>query len=194
MPVHNADIAAVFIQIADLLEIEGSNPFRVRAYRNAARMIGEYASALVARLRAVPGVKEAVVAGSYRRARDTVGDLDILVTAEPGSAVMEASCAYDDGADYSRRLAMVRGLHARRVERQCDEIDRMNAGLRGFLILPDGARRRRHGERRFGRAQRVRVCYLDYGVAQARRGWLSAAEVVNTRALPALRKLVKRTM
>jgi DNA polymerase (family 10) len=37
MPVHNADIAAVFEEIADLLEIEGANPFRVRAYRNAAR-------------------------------------------------------------------------------------------------------------------------------------------------------------
>jgi len=37
MPVHNADIAGVFEEIADLLEIENANPFRVRAYRNAAR-------------------------------------------------------------------------------------------------------------------------------------------------------------
>jgi len=36
MPVHNADIAAVFAEIADLLEIEGGNPFRVRAYRSTA--------------------------------------------------------------------------------------------------------------------------------------------------------------
>ena len=36
MPVHNEDIAALFDEIADLLEIEGDNPFRVRAYRNAA--------------------------------------------------------------------------------------------------------------------------------------------------------------
>ncbi len=41
MPVHNADIAAIFMEIADLLEIEGENPFRVRAYRNAARSVGE---------------------------------------------------------------------------------------------------------------------------------------------------------
>jgi DNA polymerase (family 10) len=41
MPVHNADAAAVFLEIADLLEIEGANPFRVRAYRNAARTVGE---------------------------------------------------------------------------------------------------------------------------------------------------------
>ena len=41
MPVHNADIARVFEEIADLLEIGDANPFRVRAYRNAARVVGE---------------------------------------------------------------------------------------------------------------------------------------------------------
>jgi len=39
MPVHNADIAAIFDEIADLLEIESENPFRVRAYRTAAQSI-----------------------------------------------------------------------------------------------------------------------------------------------------------
>ncbi len=39
MPVHNADIGAIFEEIADLLEIEGANPFRIRAYRNAARIL-----------------------------------------------------------------------------------------------------------------------------------------------------------
>ena len=33
MPVHNNDIAAGFEEIADLLEIDGANSFRVRAYR-----------------------------------------------------------------------------------------------------------------------------------------------------------------
>lgn len=41
MPVHNADIARMFEEIADLLEIGDANPFRVRAYRNAARVVGE---------------------------------------------------------------------------------------------------------------------------------------------------------
>ena len=36
MPIHNQDIAAIFNEVADLLEIEGANPFRVRGYRNAA--------------------------------------------------------------------------------------------------------------------------------------------------------------
>ena len=41
MPVHNTEIASAFDHLADLLEIEGANPFRVRAYRNAARTIGD---------------------------------------------------------------------------------------------------------------------------------------------------------
>lgn len=36
MPVKNIDIANIFDKLADLLELEGENPFRVRAYRNAA--------------------------------------------------------------------------------------------------------------------------------------------------------------
>ena len=39
-PVTNAEIAATFDHVADLLEYQGSNVFRVRAYRNAARTIG----------------------------------------------------------------------------------------------------------------------------------------------------------
>jgi len=39
MPVQNAEIAVMFDQTADLLEIKGDNPFRVRAYRRAARTI-----------------------------------------------------------------------------------------------------------------------------------------------------------
>lgn len=41
MAVHNADIAAAFDEIADLLELQNANPFRVRAYRNAARIVGD---------------------------------------------------------------------------------------------------------------------------------------------------------
>ena len=37
--VHNAEVATAFEEMADLLEIEGANPFRVRAYRFAARTL-----------------------------------------------------------------------------------------------------------------------------------------------------------
>lgn len=43
----NHEIAAVFEQIADLLEYQSANPFRVRAYRNGAKKIGELTEPLV---------------------------------------------------------------------------------------------------------------------------------------------------
>lgn len=39
MPVHNSDIAEILSHVADYLDIKGENPFRIRAYRNAARTI-----------------------------------------------------------------------------------------------------------------------------------------------------------
>jgi DNA polymerase (family 10) len=39
MTVSNRYIASIFNEVANLLDIEGANPFRVRAYRNAARTV-----------------------------------------------------------------------------------------------------------------------------------------------------------
>lgn len=39
MTAHNSEIAEIFDEVADLLEIEGANEFRIRAYRNASRVI-----------------------------------------------------------------------------------------------------------------------------------------------------------
>jgi DNA polymerase (family 10) len=50
MHIRNADVAAIFTEIADLIEISSGNPFRIRAYRNAARtveMLGPSVQALV---------------------------------------------------------------------------------------------------------------------------------------------------
>jgi DNA polymerase (family 10) len=62
--VHNADIARAFEEIADRLEIGDANPFRVRAYRNAARVVGELKLDVAARIRGgeplpkLPGIGE----------------------------------------------------------------------------------------------------------------------------------------
>src|SRR5690349_18150836 len=36
---ENPEVAQIFDEVAELLEIQNANPFRVRAYRNAARTI-----------------------------------------------------------------------------------------------------------------------------------------------------------
>ncbi|HEX2476828.1 MAG TPA: helix-hairpin-helix domain-containing protein [Lacipirellulaceae bacterium] len=43
---NNRDVAALFDEIADLLEFQNANPFRVRAYRNAARKINDLSESL----------------------------------------------------------------------------------------------------------------------------------------------------
>lgn len=39
MPVHNSDVARILQEVGDLLAVDGANPFRVRAYRDAATTI-----------------------------------------------------------------------------------------------------------------------------------------------------------
>lgn len=46
MTMQNQDIAERFEELADYLEIKGENPFKIRAYRNAARTISDYGSEL----------------------------------------------------------------------------------------------------------------------------------------------------
>ncbi|MCZ7656839.1 MAG: DNA polymerase/3'-5' exonuclease PolX [Xanthobacteraceae bacterium] len=64
MPVHNAEIAAMLDQTAELLEIKGENPFRVRAYRRAARVVEGLSSSIASLLAAgkdlaeLPGIGE----------------------------------------------------------------------------------------------------------------------------------------
>ncbi len=60
----------------------------------------DIAGPLVEHLRSVDGIKTVEVAGSYRRRRDTVGDLDVLVSASRNAAgVMDAFVGYEDVAE-----------------------------------------------------------------------------------------------
>jgi DNA polymerase (family 10) len=56
----------------------------------------DYVEPLVAYLKKARAVRDIIVAGSYRRCKETVGDLDILATARRGSPVMEHFTLYDE--------------------------------------------------------------------------------------------------
>ena len=61
---QNPDIARAFEEVADLLEIKDENPFRVRAYRNAARTVRDFPEPIADWVRAardlteIPGIGE----------------------------------------------------------------------------------------------------------------------------------------
>lgn len=70
----NHGIARVFGEIGDLLEIKAANPFKVRAYRNAADLIGHMAEQVVDlsddELRALPGIGKDLAAKTRQLAAE----------------------------------------------------------------------------------------------------------------------------
>lgn len=63
---------------------------RARRGRMPLHHVLPYAQSMVARLREVPGVVRAEVAGSVRRRSETVGDIDLLVVSRDPAATMRA--------------------------------------------------------------------------------------------------------
>ena len=112
MPVHNADIARLFDEIADLLELEDENPFRIRAYRNAARVVGELSLDIAAH--------QALKTWSGREVVDSLREGGILIrTRSMRGVAEEAPGAYKDvdlvaasteGAGLARRVAFLRPM------------------------------------------------------------------------------------
>lgn len=74
---------------------------------------------------------------------DMLGDLHMHTTATDGRASLEemVAAAQDRGlkyiaiTDHSKRVSMANGLDATRLRAQWAEIDRLNKGLRGFVVL-----------------------------------------------------------
>lgn len=86
MAVDNAEIARLITRYADLLEVDGANAFRVRAYRNAVRLLESTAYDMVALvaegrdLEKLPGIGE-ILAGKITTIVQT-GSLPQLVKLE----------------------------------------------------------------------------------------------------------------
>ena len=56
----------------------------------------EFAEPILDYLKSAKGVKDAMIAGSYRRRKDTIGDLDILVTCTQAKTMMDHFVAYEE--------------------------------------------------------------------------------------------------
>jgi DNA polymerase (family 10) len=298
MPVHNENIAAVFDEIADLLEIEGDNPFRIRAYRNGARTLRElgrdiqtliergdditrlagigknlanriheiletghcrsldklrkqlpadltellrlpglgpkrvhtlyheldihtlmqleraardglvrhlpgfgaktearildviqahadtsrrfklvvasrYAETLVAYLKKIEGVQQVKVAGSYRRARETVGDLDILVTAHNSRRVMEHFVAFDE-VDKVLSQGTTRATVILRSELQVDLRVVPQQSYGAALYYFTGSRAHNIAVRRIARQRGLKI--NEYGIYRGKQRIAGATE------------------
>lgn len=115
MAAHNPDIAQALDDLADLLELDDANPFRVRAYRNAARIVrglGTEVGVMLARgddLAALHGIGEDL-AGKIRTLAGTghLPLLDRLRKATPAVAT---------------ELLKLPGLGPKRVRILCRELD-----------------------------------------------------------------------
>jgi DNA polymerase (family 10) len=112
MPVQNAEIAEMFDQTAELLEIKGDNPFRSRAYRNAARVIERLPKSITSLLKAgedlseLPGIgkdlagKIAAIVATHkfdvldRLKRELPGDVG-EIAALPGLGPKRVKLLYD---------------------------------------------------------------------------------------------------
>lgn len=113
--IHNNEVAAIFNQIADLLEINGDNPFRIRAYRNAARMLNTLA----------PSVQTMVA--EKRDLKDLPG-IGVDLAGKIGEIVTTGTCALREQLRRElppaiHELLMVPGLGPKRVRMLYQELN-----------------------------------------------------------------------
>ena len=75
-PLDNKAVARTLLEIADLLELKGENPFKIRAYRNAADIVSHAAEA-------VAGLEEAALRGWNGIGKDLAGRIrEIVITGD----------------------------------------------------------------------------------------------------------------
>jgi DNA polymerase (family 10) len=95
----------------------------------------QYGEAFLEYLRASPAVRRAEIAGSYRRRKDTVGDLDILVLARDPAAAVERFVRYPEVEEVVAQgpaRAAVRLRSGLNVDLRIFEAESYGAGLYYF--------------------------------------------------------------
>ncbi|MGD9858028.1 MAG: helix-hairpin-helix domain-containing protein, partial [Planctomycetaceae bacterium] len=112
---QNAQVAAAFDEIADLLEIQGANAFRVRAYRNAARTIGDLPESIATLAAEGPGALTEI---------DGIGDdlaKKIIALVSTGSIPQLVELREKVPAGV-RQMLLIPGIGPKKVARLHDEL------------------------------------------------------------------------
>lgn len=137
MTMENVEIAEVLDEVADLLEIQGANPFRVRAYRNAVRTIeglGRPLAEMVAAeedLTELPGIGKDIA--GYIQELLRTGELEILKEISRASPETLADLLRLEGVGPKRARALWEELGVESVDDLQVAIEKGAVeGLRGF--------------------------------------------------------------
>jgi DNA polymerase (family 10) len=137
VPVHNSEIADQFETLADLLEIEGANPFRVRAYRNAAQTVRSHGQGMAGLVEAGEDLSELPDIGDdlAQKIAEIVRTrkLRLLEEVEARVPLELARLTRLDGLGPKRVQALYRELGVRSLDdlRRAAEAHRVR-GLKGF--------------------------------------------------------------
>jgi DNA polymerase (family X) len=115
MPIHNKQIAEKFSRLADLLEIQRANQFRVRAYRNAARTVASLPRDAQEMLEDGEDLSELPGIGD-----DLAGKIEEIV--KTGELPLLKVTEQETGAELSE-LMKLPGIGPKRVKAIHDELD-----------------------------------------------------------------------
>jgi DNA polymerase (family 10) len=130
-----------------------------------------YATSLLEYLRSVPGVRQLEVAGSFRRRRETIGDLDILAICTKGAPMMKKFISYDDVAEvlsHGETKSSIRLKCGLQVDLRVLEPKSFGSALHYFT----GSKAHNIAIRE--RAQKLGLKISEYGVFRAKdEKWLS---------------------
>jgi DNA polymerase (family 10) len=112
--VTNSEIAEVFREVADILEIQGANPFRVRAYRTAARTVSGLGRNVADMIEEGDDLTELQGIGE-----DLAGKIEEIV--ETGSLGQLEELKSETSPDLTKLLD-IEGLGPKRVKQLHDEL------------------------------------------------------------------------
>ncbi|MEO8660551.1 MAG: DNA polymerase/3'-5' exonuclease PolX [Bryobacteraceae bacterium] len=154
--------------------LKGISQYRLRAGRYLLSYAQGVADELSAYLAETPGVEKITPAGSLRRGKETVGDLDLLVTGPGAAAVLDRFVAHprigDVLAKGANKASARFGLEGLQVDVRALPADSFGAAMQYFTGSKD------HNVVLRTRALRLGLTLNEYGLARLDDGTRVASE------------------